>query len=158
MRPRTPDGSQVHRAVGLDGRQLAVKVQHAGLRESGAVDVVTIGTAAKALAWAVPDYDYSWIAEETASNLPLVRALAFHPLAPSHPSPHPQASCALRRACAACAPPTSKQRTPKNCLWNRAGASCRRVEICISIVCIYRVQAAKPDTLLHRPMQGSVLS
>lgn len=98
MRPRTPDGSQVHRAVGLDGRQLAVKVQHAGLRESGAVDVVTIGTAAKALAWAVPDYNYSWIAEETASNLPLVRALAFHPLAPSHPSPHPQSSCACPEA------------------------------------------------------------
>lgn len=74
----------MHRAVALDGRQLAVKVQHAGLRESGAADVATIGTAAKALAWAVPDYDYSWVATETAINLPLVR----YPLPPPPPPSH----------------------------------------------------------------------
>jgi hypothetical protein len=33
---------QVHRAVSHDGRQLAVKVQHAGLRETAAADVATI--------------------------------------------------------------------------------------------------------------------
>lgn len=67
----------MHKAVAWDGRLLAVKVQHAGLRESGAADITVITAAAKLLAWALPDYDYSWIAEETASNLPLVRA-CFH--------------------------------------------------------------------------------
>jgi len=33
---------QVHRATSHDGQQLAVKVQHAGLRETAAADVATI--------------------------------------------------------------------------------------------------------------------
>ena len=120
---RTPERSQVHRAVGLDGRQLAVKVQHAGLRESGAVDVATIGTAARALAWAVPDYDYSWIAEETASNLPLVRTLALTTLI----LPTPLQVHALRRARTACAPPTcegkhARKTVHENVLARVAGA------------------------------------
>lgn len=32
----------MHRATSHDGRQLAVKVQHAGLRETAAADVATI--------------------------------------------------------------------------------------------------------------------
>jgi ABC1 atypical kinase-like domain len=64
---------QVHRAVGRDGRQLAVKVQHAGLRESGAADTATIGLAVALLRWFAPDYDYRWVVDETRTSLPLVR-------------------------------------------------------------------------------------
>lgn len=65
--------SQVHRAVGHDGRQLAVKVQHAGLRESGTADTATIGLAVELLRFFSPDYDYRWVVDETRTNLPLVR-------------------------------------------------------------------------------------
>ncbi len=59
--------------MGHDGRRLAVKVQHAGLRESGDVDVATIGVAADILRYFAPDYDYRWVVDETRTNLPLVR-------------------------------------------------------------------------------------
>ena len=64
---------QVHRAVGHDGRQLAVKVQHAGLRESGAVDVATLGAAVSVLRYFAPAFDYRWVVDETRDNLPMVR-------------------------------------------------------------------------------------
>ena len=70
--------------MGRDGRQLAVKVQHAGLRESGAADTATIGLAVALLRYFAPDYDYRWVVDETRTSLPLVRMNPTHnlPLAP----------------------------------------------------------------------------
>lgn len=68
----------MHRAVGRDGRQLAVKVQHAGLRESGAADTATIGLAVALLRYFAPDYDYRWVVDETRTSLPLVCKTFFY--------------------------------------------------------------------------------
>lgn len=65
---------QVHRAVSHDGRQLAVKVQHEGLRETAHADIVTIELLVGALHYLLPDFDYSWLVETTKENLPLVGA------------------------------------------------------------------------------------
>lgn len=64
----------MHRAVSHDGRQLAVKVQHAGLRETAHADIVTIELLVGALHYVLPDFDYSWLVETTKENLPLVTA------------------------------------------------------------------------------------
>ena len=72
--PRPP--AQVHRAVAHDGRQLAVKVQHEGLRETAHADIVTIELLVGALHYLLPDFDYSWLVETTKENLPLVGAAA----------------------------------------------------------------------------------
>lgn len=71
-----PDGwlthrTQVHAATGHDGRQLAVKVQHAGLRESCTADVATIEFLVRAAAQLFPGFNYQWLVEETKENLPL---------------------------------------------------------------------------------------
>ena len=42
-------GEQVHVATAFDGRRLAVKVQHAGLRESCVADTTTIEVLVKAV-------------------------------------------------------------------------------------------------------------
>ena len=68
--------SQVHRAVGLDGRQLAVKVQHGGLREGAAADVATISVAVDLLRYFAPDYDFRWVVGQTRENLPQARETA----------------------------------------------------------------------------------
>lgn len=62
---------QVHVAYSHDGRKLAVKVQHAGLRESCTADVATIEFLVKAAKVIFPDFDYMWLVEETKQNLPL---------------------------------------------------------------------------------------
>jgi ABC1 atypical kinase-like domain len=53
--------AQVHVARGHDGRKLAVKVQHAGLRESCTADVATIEFLVAAARRVFPDFDYSWL-------------------------------------------------------------------------------------------------
>ena len=67
---------QVHRAVSHEGRQLAVKVQHEGLRETAHADIVTIELLVGALHHLLPNFDYSWLVESTKENLPLVGILA----------------------------------------------------------------------------------
>ena len=62
---------QVHVAHSHDGKKLAVKVQHAGLRESCTADVATIEFLVKAARVIFPDFDYMWLVEETKENLPL---------------------------------------------------------------------------------------
>jgi len=63
--------TQVHTAQTHDGRQVAVKVQHAGLRESCAADVTTIEFLVKAAHVIFPDFNYQWLVDEIKHNLPL---------------------------------------------------------------------------------------
>ena len=65
---------QVHRAVSHTGKQLAVKVQHEGLRETAHADIVTIEMLVKGLHYVLPNFDYTWLVETTKENLPLVGA------------------------------------------------------------------------------------
>ncbi|GIL72531.1 hypothetical protein Vretimale_4271 [Volvox reticuliferus] len=62
--------AQVHEARDHTGRRLAVKVQHAGLRESCAADVATISALVAAVRWIFPDFDYGWLVDEIKENLP----------------------------------------------------------------------------------------
>ncbi|GLC72431.1 hypothetical protein PLESTF_001246800 [Pleodorina starrii] len=62
--------AQVHEARDHSGRRLAVKVQHAGLRESCAADVATVSALVAAVRWVFPDFDYGWLVDEIKENLP----------------------------------------------------------------------------------------
>lgn len=61
---------QVHVAESHDGQKLAVKVQHAGLRESCSADTTTIDLLVQTVAWLFPDFNYQWLVDEIKSNLP----------------------------------------------------------------------------------------
>jgi len=63
--------AQVHAATLRDGTRVAVKVQHAGLRESADADIATVRALARAAAFFFPDFDLGWLADEMAANLPL---------------------------------------------------------------------------------------
>ncbi|EFN51969.1 hypothetical protein CHLNCDRAFT_32749 [Chlorella variabilis] len=63
--------AQVHEAVDHDGRRLAVKVQHRGLREASALDLATIDFLVRAVKALAPDQDFTWLVEESKENLPL---------------------------------------------------------------------------------------
>ncbi|KAL4448834.1 hypothetical protein ABPG77_007551 [Micractinium sp. CCAP 211/92] len=63
--------AQVHEAIDHDGRRLAVKVQHRGLREASAIDLATIDFLVRAVKWLAPDIDYQWLVDESKENLPL---------------------------------------------------------------------------------------
>jgi aarF domain-containing kinase len=55
----------------LDGQKVAVKVQHAGLRESCDADVTTIEFLVQAARFVFPDFNYQWLVDEIKHNLPL---------------------------------------------------------------------------------------
>lgn len=55
--------AQVHRAVTHDGQDVAVKVQHMGLREESRGDVATVRLIVDLVRFFFPDYDYSWLIE-----------------------------------------------------------------------------------------------
>ena len=63
---------QVHRAVSHDGRQLAVKVQHVGLRDTCAADTVIVEAFVKGLRWVFPDFNYQWLVDELKESVPKV--------------------------------------------------------------------------------------
>lgn len=66
--------AQVHEgtlSARLGGGRVAVKVQHRGLRETCAADVATIVAVVGAVKWAFPRFNYEWLADEVAANLPL---------------------------------------------------------------------------------------
>jgi len=62
--------AQVHVAEDADGRVLAVKVQHAGLRESAAADMWTVEALVHAARLVFPAFDYQWLVDEIKYNLP----------------------------------------------------------------------------------------
>lgn len=62
--------AQVHRAVGWDGEQLAVKVQHRGLRETSRGDVDAVCLVVKVVDELFPKFSYKFLADEVERNLP----------------------------------------------------------------------------------------
>jgi aarF domain-containing kinase len=62
--------AQVHRAVLKDGRHVAVKVQHRGLRESAKTDIATIDLLVRTLYYYNSEVNYLWLVDETRLNLP----------------------------------------------------------------------------------------
>lgn len=64
----------MHRAVSHDGQQLAVKVQHTGLRDTCQADTLVVEVFVRALRWAFPDFNYQWLIDEVKESLPQVSA------------------------------------------------------------------------------------
>jgi hypothetical protein len=63
--------AQVHVAYEKEtGRKLAVKVQHAGLRETSRGDVFAVTTVVRLIDSLFEDFTFGWIADEIAPNLP----------------------------------------------------------------------------------------
>ena len=63
--------AQVHVAYEKEtGRKLAVKVQHAGLRETSKGDVFAVTTVVRLIDSLFEDFTFGWIADEIAPNLP----------------------------------------------------------------------------------------
>eukprot|EP00798_Chlamydomonas_sp_ICE-L_P012309 gene12309-15472_t len=63
--------AQVHVARDNLGNKLAIKVQHAGLKETAAADIATIEFLVKSVKWIFPDFDFQWLVDEIKQNLPL---------------------------------------------------------------------------------------
>mmetsp|Transcript_2350 Transcript_2350/g.9899 ORF Transcript_2350/g.9899 Transcript_2350/m.9899 type:complete len:251 (+) Transcript_2350:44-796(+) len=63
--------AQVHSAVRKDSNQkVAVKVQHLGLQEASKADIFTVTSLVSLAYHLFPNFDFRWLAEETAENLP----------------------------------------------------------------------------------------
>lgn len=67
--------AQVHRARAWDGRELAVKVQHAGLADTSVADVKIIAALVNTVRALFPAFEYTWLLREVQYNLP--RELTF---------------------------------------------------------------------------------
>lgn len=61
--------AQVHVAY-KDGKKLAIKVQHRGLRETSKGDIFSLETAVRTAERIFPDFSFGWLANEIAPNLP----------------------------------------------------------------------------------------
>lgn len=62
--------AQVHVAI-CDGKKVAVKVQHRGLRETSQGDLWALQKVIKSIDAIFDEFKYNWIVEEIAPNLPL---------------------------------------------------------------------------------------
>eukprot|EP00045_Choanoeca_perplexa_P013373 m.151540 g.151540 ORF g.151540 m.151540 type:complete len:619 (-) comp16340_c0_seq5:1756-3612(-) len=62
--------AQVHRAVTKQGQEVAVKVQHRGLREESVGDVYTVAVLVAVVKQVFADFNYTWLVEEIQENLP----------------------------------------------------------------------------------------
>ncbi|XP_064621315.1 aarF domain-containing protein kinase 1-like [Lineus longissimus] len=62
--------AQVHKATLKDGRVVAVKIQHPDVQSHAAIDMKCMEILVKAVAWAFPEFQFMWLAEETKKNLP----------------------------------------------------------------------------------------
>ncbi|KAG0262412.1 hypothetical protein DFQ27_002338 [Actinomortierella ambigua] len=62
--------AQVHRATLLDGREVAVKIQHPALDEFSTIDIRTVALLIKLVKWAFPEFEFTWLSEEMQINLP----------------------------------------------------------------------------------------
>ena len=64
--------AQVHIAYDRNsGQKVAVKVQHPGLDEYAEIDIKTVQLISKAIKKIFPEFEFSWLADEMAVNLPL---------------------------------------------------------------------------------------
>jgi len=62
--------AQVHRARLLTGEEVAVKVQHPELIENTRFDLSLLSGFVELAEWMFPQFEYRWLAEELAKNLP----------------------------------------------------------------------------------------
>jgi aarF domain-containing kinase len=62
--------AQVHKATLLDGREVAVKIQHPALQEFSTIDIRTVGALTKVIAYVFPEFEFTWLSEEMQTSLP----------------------------------------------------------------------------------------
>ncbi|GJJ72673.1 aarF domain-containing kinase [Entomortierella parvispora] len=62
--------AQVHRATLLDGREVAVKIQHPALQEFSTIDIKTVAALTSFVAYVFPEFEFSWLSEEMQVSLP----------------------------------------------------------------------------------------
>jgi len=62
--------AQVHRAILLDGREVAVKIQHPALQEFSTIDIKTVAALTSFVAYVFPEFEFSWLSEEMQISLP----------------------------------------------------------------------------------------
>ena len=62
--------AQVHRAKLLDGRDVAVKIQHPALDEFSMVDIETVAALTHFVAYVFPAFEFKWLSDEMESSLP----------------------------------------------------------------------------------------
>ncbi|KAI5083093.1 hypothetical protein GOP47_0002836 [Adiantum capillus-veneris] len=62
--------AQVHVASTFEGEKVAVKVQHAHLTDTAAMDIVTVKLVVTAVHFLFPNYDYRWLIAEVQDSLP----------------------------------------------------------------------------------------
>ncbi|KAF9900544.1 hypothetical protein EC991_007196 [Linnemannia zychae] len=62
--------AQVHKATLLDGREVAVKIQHPALQEFSTVDIRTVGALTQVVAYVFPEFEFTWLSEEMQTSLP----------------------------------------------------------------------------------------
>ncbi|KAF9131168.1 hypothetical protein BGW39_002138 [Mortierella sp. 14UC] len=62
--------AQVHKATLLDGREVAVKIQHPALQEFSTIDIRTVGALTQAIVYVFPEFEFTWLSEEMQTSLP----------------------------------------------------------------------------------------
>ncbi|ORX86029.1 ubiquinone biosynthesis protein [Basidiobolus meristosporus CBS 931.73] len=63
--------AQVHRATLREtGQEVAVKVQHPYLDDYSKIDIATVTFVTKVVKWAIPEFEFSWLAVEMSESLP----------------------------------------------------------------------------------------
>ncbi|KAG0248409.1 hypothetical protein BG011_000105 [Mortierella polycephala] len=62
--------AQVHKATLLDGREVAVKIQHPALQEFSAIDIKTVAALTKFIAYVFPEFEFTWLSDEMQTSLP----------------------------------------------------------------------------------------
>ncbi|KAF9111711.1 hypothetical protein BGX27_004553 [Mortierella sp. AM989] len=62
--------AQVHKATLLDGREVAVKIQHPSLKEFSSIDIKTVGVLTNFVAYVFPAFEFTWLSDEMQTSLP----------------------------------------------------------------------------------------
>ncbi|KNE71196.1 atypical/ABC1/ABC1-B protein kinase, variant [Allomyces macrogynus ATCC 38327] len=62
--------AQVHRARLQDGRDVAIKIQHPGIRTFSMLDIELTAGFVKMVKQLFPDFEFGWLADEMRNNLP----------------------------------------------------------------------------------------
>ncbi|XP_077992469.1 aarF domain-containing protein kinase 1-like [Glandiceps talaboti] len=63
--------AQVYKATLHNGDVVAVKIQHLNVKKHSFVDIKTMEFLLHVASWLFPEFQFSWLAEETKKNLPL---------------------------------------------------------------------------------------
>ena len=61
--------AQVHRAVTLDGEEVAVKIQHPSLRDQSAGDMWLLKNSSALVGWLFPGHGYDWLLPEFETTM-----------------------------------------------------------------------------------------